>query len=81
MCRPECAKSDGGAVKGVWRREVYGGGAWQVSGGRGRPVVPGLHGVGYPDRRAEDIRSAVLMLVHGSRMVGYFGVLRTAARL
>jgi RNase H-like domain found in reverse transcriptase len=42
-------------VEGVWRREGYGGGAWQDFGGLGRPVVSGLHGDGYPDRRAEDI--------------------------
>jgi hypothetical protein len=39
-------------VEGVWRRAGYGGGTWQVSGGRGRPVVSGLHG--DPDRRAKD---------------------------
>jgi hypothetical protein len=50
-----CAKSDGGAVEGIWRRERYGGGIWQVSGGRRRPVVPGLHEDGYPDRRAKNI--------------------------
>jgi hypothetical protein len=55
MCRSECAKSNGGAVEGVWRLQGYGGGAWQVSGGRGWPVVSGLHRGGYPDRRAEDI--------------------------
>jgi hypothetical protein len=42
-------------VEGVWRCQGYGGGAWQVSGGRRRPVVLGLHEDRYPDRRAEDI--------------------------
>jgi hypothetical protein len=46
-------------VEGVWRREGYGGGAWQVSGGSGRPVVSGFHGDGYPDLRAEDITKCV----------------------
>jgi hypothetical protein len=42
-------------VEGVLSRKGYGGGAWQVSGGRGWPVVSGFNGDGYPDRRAEDI--------------------------
>jgi hypothetical protein len=67
-------------VEGAWRREGHGGIEWQVSGGRGRPVVSGLHGDGYPDRRAEDITKCGADAGAWEQNGGALGFLITAAR-
>jgi hypothetical protein len=68
-------------VEGVWRRQGYGGEAWQVSGGRRGPVVPGLHGDGYTDRRAKVITKCDAEAGAWEQDGGAWFFFRTAARL
>jgi Integrase core domain len=68
-------------VKGFWRREGYDGRAWQVSGGRGWPVVPGLRGDGYPGNRAEDIKKRSAEAGSCKQDGGALGGLISAIRL